>query len=64
MREAYGALPHRIDPKAPVEVKVCTDDENILQRMLDLDETVNQADAVKPFIAGQLSRAGSRWAAF
>lgn len=62
--EAYGALPNTIDPEDPVEVTDCTGDDNILQRMLDLDETVNQpyVDTVKPVIAGQLARAGTRLA--
>jgi hypothetical protein len=62
--EAYGALPNMIDPEDPVEVTDCTGDDNILQRMLDLDETVNQSyvDTVKPVIEGQLARAGTRLA--
>src|SRR5215813_13747768 len=62
--EAYGALPNKIDPADPATVNVCTDDDNILQRMLDLDETVNQkyVDIVKPVIEGQLARAGTRLA--
>jgi len=62
--EAYGDLPNKIDPEDPVAVNNCTDDDNILQRMLDLDETVNQkyVDTVKPVIEGQLARAGTRLA--
>jgi hypothetical protein len=47
----------------PVAVNTCSDDDNVLQRMLDLDESVNQGyvDQVKPVIEGQLVRAGTRW---
>jgi hypothetical protein len=53
-----------IDAEDPVAVNVCTDDNDVLQRMLDLDESVNQkyVDQVKPVIEGQLARAGTRLA--
>lgn len=62
--EAYGALPTRIDAEDPVTVNQCTDDDDVLQRMLDLDETVSQkyVDTVRPVIEGQLARAGTRLA--
>jgi hypothetical protein len=62
--EAYGALPNAIDVEEPTPVTDCTDDDNILQRMLDLDEAVNQqyVETVKPGIEGQLARAGTRLA--
>jgi nuclease S1 len=64
VKEAYGDLPTMIDAEDPVAVNVCTDDDDVLQRMLDLDESVNQkyVDQVKPVIEGQLARAGTRLA--
>jgi hypothetical protein len=64
VKEAYGDLPTMIDAEDPVAVNVCTDDNDVLQRMLDLDESVNQkyVDQVKPVIEGQLARAGTRLA--
>jgi hypothetical protein len=50
--ESYGDLPTTIDGEDPVAVNTCADDDNVLQRMLDLDESVNQnyVDKVKPVI--------------
>jgi hypothetical protein len=62
--EAYGDLPTTIDGEDPVAINTCKDDDDVLQRMLDLDETVNQkyVDLAKPVIEGQLARAGTRLA--
>jgi len=62
--ESYGDLPNKIDAEDPVPVSSCADDDNVLQRMLDLDESVNQkyVDLAKPVIEGQLARAGTRLA--
>jgi len=62
--ESYGDLPTTIDGEDPVAVNNCADDDNVLQRMLDLDESVNQnyVDQVKPVIEGRLARAGTRLA--
>jgi hypothetical protein len=64
VKEAYGDLSTAIDAEDPVVVDKCTDDDNVLQRMLDLDETVSQkyVDLTKPVIEGQLARAGTRLA--
>lgn len=64
VRESYGDLPTTIEGEDPVAVSTCADDDNVLQRMLDLDESVNQnyVDQVKPVIEGQLARAGTRLA--
>ena len=41
--EAYGQLkPKDVKHEAPVTVTQCTDDNNVGERMLELDEVVNQ----------------------
>jgi len=64
VKESYGDLSTTIDGEDPVAINTCSDDDNVLQRMLDLDETVNQKymDLVKPVIEEQLARAGTRLA--
>ncbi len=62
--KAYGALPNTIAPETPVVVNDCTDADNILQRMLDLNEVVNQpyVNTDTPAVEEQLARAGTRLA--
>lgn len=63
--DAYGKLtPKHVEAEEPVDVTSCTDDNSVGERMLDLDEVVNQkyVTAVTPVIEEQLAKGGTRLA--
>lgn len=60
----YRRLPRHIPPEAPVPVQSCTDDNDIVHRMLALHESVSNRylSAAGPVIEEQLTKAGTRLA--
>lgn len=64
VRIGYGKLPHRVKAEPLVEVKTCTDDNNIAQRMLALKESVGKkyTNAANPVVEEQLVKGGTRLA--
>jgi len=65
VKVGYGKLkPHAVKPEPPVTVSNCTDDNNIVQRMLALKESVSAkyANAANPVIEEQLVKGGTRLA--
>jgi hypothetical protein len=60
----YGALPTRIRPEEPAEVKSCADGNHIATRMLALDEKIDNVymDSAAPTIEAQLAKAAARLA--
>jgi S1/P1 Nuclease len=61
----YGKLPVPVGVEAPVDVKLCSDDNHVSHRMADLHEVVDQGylDATQEVLEVQLTRAGVRLAA-
>lgn len=61
---AYGKLPKPIPIEKPVAVKDCSGDNNIMQRMFDLHEDLEQPyqDATAPVVRSQIAKAGTRLA--
>ena len=61
---AYGRLSTAIPTEKPVDVKSCSDDNHVAQRLLKLDEQVSEPyqDAVAPVIEQQIAKAGIRLA--
>lgn len=64
VRTSYGKLPHHITPEAPVNVSTCLDDNNIMQRMAALHESVSKKymNYAGPVVEEQLAKAGTRLA--
>ena len=65
VKKGYGKLPHHVIPENPVKVNSCLDDNNIMQRMAALHESVSKAyvTAAGPVVEEQLAKAGTRLAA-
>jgi hypothetical protein len=60
----YGALPNRVPYETPAEVKTCADGNHIANRMLALDEHIDDVymDSAFPVVQVQLGKAASRLA--
>jgi len=61
---AYGKLNHHVTPEDPVTVSTCADNNNVIQRMDSLTESISKKyfTAASPVIAEQLAKAGTRLA--
>jgi desulfoferrodoxin (superoxide reductase-like protein) len=64
VKVSYGKLPHHVTPEDPVNVTTCRDDNNVVQRMADLHESVSKKymNSAGPVVEEQLAKAGTRLA--
>lgn len=64
VRVAYGKLPRQVAVEAPQPVVHCSDDHQVGERLLKLDETIGPAymQQARPVIEEQLAKAGTRLA--
>jgi S1/P1 Nuclease len=64
VRISYGKLPHHVKPENPVNVSTCLDDNNVMQRMAALHESVSKRymNSAGPVVEEQLTKAGTRLA--
>jgi hypothetical protein len=64
MKIAYGKLPVRIPVEAPLPVHSCADDNHVSERLLKLNERIEQPyqDIALPVVRERLAQAGARLA--